>query len=1073
MRNDPSPAPIRRAFRSAAASVLAALVPAAASAHQQGTTQPNIVFIISDDAGWADFGFNDQGNGEIPTPALDSIADRGRWFRAAYTAPVCSPSRARTFLGQHNQRTGYDNNNPASLNAADSVVEGLLLEDTTMFERLGDAGYHVGYFGKWHLGTEQDVVQGGAVINEGNLPVRHGIDYFWGLTSGSRNYFFGNESNYTKVIREMTLDPQTNLITDTNLESAYPAGAYVTDVTADEVADYIGSRATTGQPFFAVASFTAPHGPLQATQEYFTRVDNLGLGYTGNRRTYAAMMIGLDDGVQTIIDSLEDPNGDGDTSDSIIDNTVICFMNDNGGETANTARNFPLRGKKSDTFDGGIRVMMSMAGPGIPTTGESFDFAVDSVDLTPTFLALAGQPIGPSDFTDGVDLLPFLNGIQTGPPRDNFFVRGNNPIVAGARAGDFKLTIENIGGPFLYDIVGNPAENNVLNNTFPDVVEAMTDIMNSFETQYKKPRWGATDVNPLIDGFVYRAAAVGTGGWTDANAWQAEGGSPATATLFPRDAYANLRLTFPTNASPYTAVSALARPNQLKAIANSITFAGTHTGAGDSAATITGLPILLSNSLGGTPPSVTMDADATGPGEHPAEIALELHAWDDVVLGGAGDQTLIVSGGLFEERAGRSSMKTGSFHLDITGKVDLTGEFAIDQGSVTVRDAGNLGPAMIHVASDAALTLTAPAGGSSPDLLGNASLLDIETPAAAAPAPVTLDFEGVEIVGTVAADGVPLLGEFFDAGSHPQLFSGAGRLRIRGPLDCDGDINNDGYAEFLDTLGFLRALDAAQGCGGGGPALPAGIRVNNEAWSDVPGDGTWDLAAPGTDGSRVWTFSGPLSPEAVTDGPSDLVNAAYRFPAAGATSADYEDPSRTSSTIELWFKADSTGPQQILWEAGGGGRGAALLVEGGQLHLDVKNGSPSVVRISTPITTGWHQAVASINVNTGELKLFLDGQPATSGTTGSADRWAGGNPSGLGQVTSSMVGNLTPAPFSGLIAVYRFYQNTLLTNAQVQTAYDSVILAAEPCPTAVDLNSDGQLDASDVLLHLQSLEACE
>lgn len=1056
---------LSRARRVAAAAAVASLIAPAVA-------QPNIVFIISDDAGWADFGFNDQGNGQIPTPALDSIADEGRWFRAAYTAPVCSPSRARMFLGQHNQRTGYDNNAPDSLDAADSQVQGLRLSDTTLFERLNDAGYHVGYFGKWHLGTEQDVVQNNTVVTEGNLPVRHGIDYFWGITGGSRTYFTGQTSGYNKILRELTLDPLTNRITDTVLENTYPTNSYVTDIMADEVADYIGSRAPTGQPFFAVASFTAPHGPLEATQEYFNRVDGLGLGLTGNRRTYAAMMIAFDDGVQTILDRLEDPNGDGNTADSIAGNTLICFINDNGGETANSARNFPLRGKKSDTFDGGIRVMMAMAGPGVPATGASFDFPVDSVDLTPTFLAAAGQPLAPTEFTDGVNLLPYLDGTLQGPPRSSVFVRGNNPIVAGARQGDFKLTIENIGGPFLYDIVGNPAESAVLNDDFPEVVESMTDIINAFESEYSKPRWGPTDVNTDIDGFRYRAAALGSGGWTDANAWQGEDGTPAAATLFPRDAYANLRVTFPANTTAYTATSALARPNLLKAMANSVAFDGVHAGALDSGATISGLPLMLTETLEGTPPTVAMGFSAQGSGLHPAEIKLDLYAWDDVVLTGGGDQTLLISGGLFEERAGRSYMKAGTFPIELTGRVHVTGEFAIEEGVVTVRDTGIMDAALIHVANTARLVLTEPGDAFEADLIGNASVLSIESGAPGG-APVALDFEGVEVVAVVAADGVPLAGEFFDAGSHPHLFSGTGRLRIRGPVDCAGDINNDGYAEFFDALRFLEFVDATAGCGTGGPALPAGIRVNSEAWSDVPGDSTWDLAPPGTDNSRVWTFSGPLSPEPIGDGPSALVDAAYRMPQAAATSADYEDPSRTSSTIELWFKATQTTTQQILWEAGGGSRGAALLIDNGQLHLDVQNGSPAPVRVSAPVTTGWHQVIGTINITTGELRLFVDGQFISSQNTGGTERWAGGNPSGLGQVTSSMVGNLTPAPFDGLIAIYRFYQNTLLSDGDVQTAYNAVVQSASPCPSDIDLNNDGQINAADIVLYLGSLQACQ
>ncbi|MEO0631202.1 MAG: hypothetical protein AAFY46_10835, partial [Planctomycetota bacterium] len=471
------------------------------------------------------------------------------------------------------------------------------------------------------------------------------------------------------------------------------------------------------------------------------------------------------------MDSLEDPNGDGDEADSILSNTVVCFINDNGGETANSARNFPLRGKKSDTFDGGIRVAMTIAGPGIPSTGDSFDFPVDSVDLTPTFLAIAGQPLGPSDFTDGVDLVPFLDGSVAGPPRDTVFVRGNNPIVAGVRQGDFKLTIENIGGPFLYDIVGNPAENNVLNDTFPNVVEDMTDIINAFEVEYTKPRWGAADVNANVDGFVYRTG-LGSGDWGDANAWRGEGGTPATATLFPRDAYANLRLTFPTSDSAYTATNALSRPNQLNAIANTLTFSGVHTGNDNAGVTITGLPVMLTDSLDGSPPSIVMDATATGTGTHAATIDLEVHAWDDVLLEGSGTQPLIVSGALLEERPGQSYVKSGAFPINLTGRVSITGEFAIVEGEVTVRQSGSLEPAIAHVGEGGRLVLTDPIEPISPDLIGNATVLDLQSPGEGTVPPVSLDFEGVEIVGTVAVDGVVLPGEFFDAGSHPELFSG-------------------------------------------------------------------------------------------------------------------------------------------------------------------------------------------------------------------------------------------------------------------------------------------------------------
>jgi hypothetical protein len=176
------------------------------------------------------------------------------------------------------------------------------------------------------------------------------------------------------------------------VENDYPANTYMTDLLASETADYITERAADARAVLRVLSFTAPHGPLQATQQYFDFVDQNIPGLTGNRRTYAAMMVAMDMGVQTVLDRLDDPDQDGDTADSITGDTLICFINDNGGETANSARNFPLRGKKSDTFDGGIRVMMTMAGPGVPATGASYDFPVDSADLLPTFARRRRRP---------------------------------------------------------------------------------------------------------------------------------------------------------------------------------------------------------------------------------------------------------------------------------------------------------------------------------------------------------------------------------------------------------------------------------------------------------------------------------------------------------------------------------------------------------------------------------------------------------------------------------------------------------------------------------------------------------
>ncbi|MEM0983589.1 MAG: sulfatase-like hydrolase/transferase [Planctomycetota bacterium] len=1044
---------------SRAAAVLAAAFFFAAHA----VAQPNIVLIISDDAGWADFGFNDQGNGLVPTPEIDRIADGGRWFRAAYTAPVCSPSRARMFLGLHNQRTGYDNNGPNSFDASDSVVQGLMLGDVTMFERLKAAGYSTGFFGKWHLGQERDVVSNNTTVIEGNLPPRHGIDYFLGLTSGSRPYFTGTAGNYQQRLRELTLDPQTNLISDIERENSYPAGTYMTDLLADEVADYITKRHDETEPFFVTLSFTAPHGPLQATNADLAAADALGLGLTGNRRTYTAMMIAMDRGVGTVLDRLEDPDNNGDTSDSIADNTIVVFINDNGGETANSARNFPLRGKKSDTFDGGIRVVMAMRGPGVPATGASFNDPVDSVDLVPTFLAAANAPLGPMDQTDGVNLLPYLDGTISTPPHPEIFVRGNNPLAAGARVDRWKLTSENIGGPFLYDIVANPGETNVLTSQFPGIAQQLREVFNSFETEYMKPRWGVASADPF-DRFIYKGAG---GAFSMQNAWTGPGGSPANATLDDRDGYANLALEFPVTGSAYNTSNDIARPDGLEMIANEITFTGNHISPAAAGITVGGLPLLLSDTLDGTLPSITQNATSTGGGDHPVEIAVPLVVWDDLAIGGGGDQPLVFTGDISQARSGRVISQQYT-DLRVRSNVSVASVDLID-GLTTIEQDGLI-ETSVSVAAGARLDLGGSDARTDPNYLGNSSALMIETPIGG-PA-VALNFDGREVIGSLAIDGNDLPRGIYGASTHPDVFSGDGQLILRGPLlDCPGDINDDGYADVFDALRFIAAIAAAADCGGGnGPALPGGISVNTVASDDTPGDGLWDVSSPGTDFSRPWSFSASLDPVQVTDGPGGIVSA-YEFPAAAANGPDYEDPSRSSSTVEIWFDPANLSGNKLLFEAGGGARGIALWLSGSQLRFDIQNGTPSPVRASTTITDGWHQVVASIDINAGTARLYVDGQLRDTISIGT-DRWSGANPSGLGQVTGTAVGSITPPNFAGRVAIYRHYNGVALDDALALQAFQAVANASAPCDAELDLNNDNALDGGDITELLNRLENC-
>lgn len=804
----------------AAACVAACL---AASAPATAGEQPNILLIISDDAGWADFGFNDLGNGEIPTPALDSIAARGVRFNAAYTSPVCSISRARIFLGQHPQRSGYQDNAPESTDATDAQVEGLRLEDVTMFERMRDAGYHVGFFGKWHLGMETDVTDAGSLVTPGNLPPRHGIDRFLGLLNGSRQYEMGASTSFGSSLREQSLDPVTGLVLDTNRESDWPAGDYFTDVLAGAIADHITDRAAEPEPFFVVASFTAPHSPLQATQHYLDLIDAATPGLTGDRRIYAAMLLAFDTGVGTILDRLDDPNGDGDPADSVTADTLICFLNDNGGQTARGALNDPLRGKKGETFDGGIRVPMLLAGPGVPDTGTAFDHPVDSVDLVPTFLAAAGAPApGPGE-TDGVDLLPYLSGTLEGPPHPHVYVRGGGIDKIGVRRDQYKLTTNYTSGPLLFDIVERIDERGRLDDDLPEVVQELHNIMYGYEAEYPKPRWGNQEYN-TFDAFEFLAGEAGSAVWSAPFVW-APAGESGSATLHPRDGYAQFSALFPVNPTPYIATNDQERPNGALMMINSMVCLGEHTGPGDSSATIDGLPLLFIDTLDGSPARVAVDATAPNGGEHPFEIALEIRLFDDLTLDGDGTQTLVLSGGVTEQRIGRNVTRAGGWSLDLRSPIDISGTVALQSGQTVVTAPGRIDAAVLDIGGTAELVLDVPPGPAGPpEFIADDAAVSIDAPIAGAS--VGLMFTGVETIGTLRIAGTPLAPGDYGAATHPGVFTGPGMLRVVSTAVC-------GPADLASPFGVLDLADLGAFVSGFGSADPI---------ADLNSDGLFDLA---------------------------------------------------------------------------------------------------------------------------------------------------------------------------------------------------------------------------------------
>ncbi|AZQ64689.1 sulfatase [Flammeovirga pectinis] len=390
--------------------------------YAQNTNQkPNFVIILADDLGYADVGFN--GSKQIRTPNIDALAKQGVQCTQAYvSAPVCGPSRAGLMTGRNQVNFGFDNNPIVDLPQFDENYVGVPVEEVTIADRLATLGYTNGLIGKWHLG-EADQFH----------PTKRGFHEFWGYRGGGHNYFSTNKKGkgYKSSIESNYKEPQP--IT------------YITDDKGDECVDFIKRHKK--DPFFLFASFNAPHAPMQATDADLALYEDIK---DEKRRTYAAMIHRLDVNVGRIIKELK--------KQKVYDNTVIVFFSDNGGPCDHNASiNAPYNGQKGILLEGGIRVPFVISYPKHLENGQ-YDLPVSSLDLAPTFVALAGGKTTAEDKLDGVNIYPYITKEIKGNPHETMMWRFT--ISAGIRKGNWKLIRLPDRLPLLFNLDKDPSEQN-------------------------------------------------------------------------------------------------------------------------------------------------------------------------------------------------------------------------------------------------------------------------------------------------------------------------------------------------------------------------------------------------------------------------------------------------------------------------------------------------------------------------------------------------------------------------------------------------------------------------------------
>lgn len=404
--------------------------------------RPNVVVLLTDDAGYADFGFT--GCRDWVTPSIDRLAAEGVVCEAGYvTASVCSPSRAGLLTGVYQQRFGHE------FNLAAGPDNGLPTRVSTIADAMRVAGYVTGAVGKWHLGHAVQF-----------HPLERGFDEFYGYLAGSRGYFpLGASSGVQRRAmrgRETENDPEDG---------------YVTDTIGREAAGFIERH--TDEPFFLYVAFTAVHTPMHAREEDLAAFEGVE---PDSRRELAAMTASLDRAVGAIMAAVE-ATGKGD-------NTLVFFLNDNGGATNNASDNGVWRGMKGSKFEGGVRVPFVVRWPAGLGPGRCAA-PVSSLDILPTAVSAAGG--APGSGLDGIDLLPVLRGeVEPDMSRRMFWRRG---VAAAVREWPWKLVRVESLGVQLFALDRDPRERRDIAAEHPEIVGRLSAALEVWEAGLAEPLW--------------------------------------------------------------------------------------------------------------------------------------------------------------------------------------------------------------------------------------------------------------------------------------------------------------------------------------------------------------------------------------------------------------------------------------------------------------------------------------------------------------------------------------------------------------------------------------------------------
>ena len=373
-------------------------------------TKPNVIVFLTDDQGWGDLSLN--GNTDLSTPNIDSLANDGASFEHFFVCPVCSPTRAEFLTGRYHVRGGVYSTSAGG--------ERLDLDEVTIADTFRSAGYTTGAFGKWHNGMQYPYHPNG-----------RGFDEFYGFCSGHwGDYFSPPLERNGKIVK---------------------GNGFCIDDFTDKAITFIENSSKNKKPFFAYLPYNTPHSPMQVPDKWWDKFKNKKIKMRNrdprredidHLRCALAMCENIDWNIGRVLKKINDLK--------IEKNTIVIFFHDNG---PNGVRwNGGMKGRKGSTDEGGVRSPLLIRWPDKISKGIKINQITSVMDLLPTLTDCANIPISSQKALDGRSLKPLLFGERNKWKERTLinYWRGKT----SARNQNFRL--DHLGK--LYDMTNDPGQ---------------------------------------------------------------------------------------------------------------------------------------------------------------------------------------------------------------------------------------------------------------------------------------------------------------------------------------------------------------------------------------------------------------------------------------------------------------------------------------------------------------------------------------------------------------------------------------------------------------------------------------